>query len=116
MAADSLDERANRILTILATGGAQAYFGEPVTQLEHALQTAALADESQAPDTLVIAALLHDVGHLVHGLSEDIARHGVDGAHENAAHVWLTGQLGIAVTEPVRLHVLAKRYLCCVDP
>src|SRR5262245_3556655 len=109
-------ERANRILDILATGGAQAYFGEPVTQLEHALQTAALADECQAPDPLIIAALLHELGHLLHGFHEDIARLGVDAKHEEAAHLWLAGQFGSAVIEPIRLHVLAKRYLCHVDP
>lgn len=109
-------EKARQILAVLSEGGAEAYFGEPVTQLEHALQSAALAQRDEASDTLVVAALLHDIGHLVVGGSEDIADHGVDARHEDAGDRWLTHFFGPAVTEPIRLHVAAKRYLCAVEP
>jgi gamma-butyrobetaine dioxygenase len=101
---------------LFATGGNAAYFGEPVSQTEHALQTAHLAESEGAPDSLVVAALLHDVGHLLHGLPETIADEGVDGRHESAGSDWLARHFGPAVSDPVRLHVAAKRYLCAVDP
>lgn len=108
-------EITDRILTLLNTGGANAYFGEPVTQLEHALQAAALAERCEAPDALVVAALLHDIGHLLHGLAEDIAQLGVDGGHEEIGDRWLCAHFSRAVTEPIRLHVAAKRYLCATE-
>lgn len=106
----------DQLMALLRTGGAVAYFGEPVSQLEHALQAAAEAERACAPDALVVAALLHDVGHLVHGLPEDVARHGVDGRHEVAAERWLSERFSRVVTEPIRLHVAAKRYLCAIEP
>jgi [1-hydroxy-2-(trimethylamino)ethyl]phosphonate dioxygenase len=112
-------ERADltdRILGLLADRGAESYVGEPVTQLEHALQTAALAEDAGAPDALVVAALLHDIGHLLHGLAEDLADQGVDARHEDVGDRWLSAHFGRAVTEPIRLHVAAKRYLCAVEP
>jgi phosphonate degradation associated HDIG domain protein len=109
-------EKVGQILAVLVEGGTEAYFGESVTQLEHALQSAALAERDEASDTLVVAALLHDIGHLVAGGSEDIAEHGVDARHEDAGDRWLAEFFGPAVTEPIRLHVVAKRYLCAVEP
>jgi phosphonate degradation associated HDIG domain protein len=103
------------ITRLFETGGNAAYFGEPVSQTEHALQTAHLADSEGAPDALVVAALLHDVGHLLHGLPETIAEQGVDGRHEAGGSDWLARNFGPAVSDPVRLHVAAKRYLCAVD-
>lgn len=105
-----------RILDLFATRGAAAYHGEAVSQEEHALQAAELAEREGAPDALVVAALLHDVGHLLEGQDEDLAERGVDGRHEEAAHAWLSEYFGPEVTEPIRLHVAAKRYLCAVDP
>ena len=105
----------DRVIDVLESGGASLYFGEAVTQLEHALQTAALADHASASDALVVAALLHDIGHLVHGLDEHIADHGSDAHHEDVGHLWLSDYFGPAVTEPIRLHVAAKRFLCATD-
>lgn len=106
----------DRVSSLFAHGGARAYFGEPVTQTAHALQCAQLAERDGAGPALIVAALLHDVGHLLHGLPEDIADQGLDARHEQAGHEWLSRHFGDAVTEPVRLHVDAKRYLCAVEP
>jgi phosphonate degradation associated HDIG domain protein len=101
---------------LFADNGRAAYFGEPVSQTEHALQAAHLAEEAGAGNALVVAALLHDVGHLQHGLPESIAEHGVDAHHETVGAQWLARHFGAVVVEPVRLHVTAKRYLCTIDP
>ncbi len=106
----------DEIEALFLTRGEAAYFGEAVSQVEHALQAARLAESENASDALVVAALLHDVGHLVHGLDETIADQGIDGRHEVAGHQWLGSHFGPEVTEPIRLHVAAKRYLCAVEP
>ncbi len=108
-------ECIDRILTVFEKRGADAYFGEPVSQQEHAVQAAWLAVQEGAPDTLVAAALLHDIGHLL-GEEDDPAERGIDGHHENAGCAWLAAAFGPEVTEPIRLHVAAKRYLCAVEP
>jgi gamma-butyrobetaine dioxygenase len=107
---------SSEILELFQTRGQEAYFGEGVSQREHALQAAWLAESSHARPALVVAALLHDIGHLIHGLPEDIADQGVDGFHEAAGARWLETHFGPEVTEPIRLHVDAKRYLCASDP
>ena len=104
------------ILHLFAKKGAAAYHGEDVSQEEHALQAAELAQRESAPDRLVAAALLHDLGHLLDGQDEDLAERGLDGCHEEAGCAWLSRHFGPEVTEPIRLHVDAKRYLCAVDP
>jgi phosphonate degradation associated HDIG domain protein len=109
-------DRVEGLLALLSTGRGQQYFGEPVTQLEHALQTAALAEREGASDHLVVAALLHDIGHLLHEFDENIAADGVDAKHERVAGEWLAAHFDAGVTGPARLHVDAKRYLCAVDP
>jgi gamma-butyrobetaine dioxygenase len=106
----------DHILDLLLAAGGESYFGEPVSQLEHALQTASLAVRGGAVDTLVVAALLHDIGHVLHGEPEHVADEGVDTRHENAGDQWLRAGFGPSVTEPIRLHVAAKRYLCAIDP
>jgi phosphonate degradation associated HDIG domain protein len=105
----------DEILDLFATRGAAAYHGEAVSQEEHALQAADLAVREGVPGALVIAALLHDVGHLLDGQDEDLAERGLDGRHEEAGCAWLSRHFGPEVTEPIRLHVAAKRYLCAVD-
>jgi [1-hydroxy-2-(trimethylamino)ethyl]phosphonate dioxygenase len=107
---------ADEIFEVFDTRGHEAYFGEAVSQLEHALQTARLAEQSGAGPSLVAAALLHDIGHLIHGLPETVADKGIDAKHEAAGEAWLALRFGPAVTDPVRLHVEAKRYLCHTDP
>ncbi|NKC31092.1 phosphonate degradation HD-domain oxygenase [Falsiroseomonas selenitidurans] len=87
-----------------------------INQQQHALQAAALAEREGRGDALVVAALLHDIGHMVHDLGENPADAGIDDRHEELGHAWLTDHFGAEVTEPVRLHVAAKRYLCAVEP
>lgn len=96
-------------------GGDSLYGGEAVTQLEHALQAAWLAEQESATDDLVTAALLHDVGHLLHTLPDDAPEKGIDDCHEDLAARALDGLFELPVIEPVRLHVPAKRYLCATD-
>jgi len=105
----------DEIIELFARRGDDVYLGEPVSQLEHALQTAFQAEQEGASDTLIAAALLHDAGHLLHNLPEDIADHGIDGRHEHVGAMWLARYFPGAVTEPIRLHVSAKRYLCARD-
>ena len=106
---------ADAIAEFFARSGGELYFGEAVTQREHALQCAALAERAGASPSLIVAALLHDVGHLLHDAGESLADDAVDGLHEVVGHRWLSRFFGPDVTEPVRLHVDAKRYLCAVD-
>jgi len=103
------------IFELFETQGSQLYGMEAVTQLEHALQCAQLSLADQAEETLVAAALLHDIGHLMHPLGDDVAARGIDDRHEYRALPVLKRLFGAAVAEPVRLHVAAKQYLCAVD-
>jgi len=96
--------------------GNDLYGGEPVTQLQHALQCAQLAENEGASAALITAALLHDVGHLLEDDFEDAPEHDSDRRHEDLGDAFLSKWFGPNVTEPVRLHVAAKRYLCAVDP
>ncbi len=106
----------DEICELFSTKGHAAYIGEPVSQLEHALQSAWHAEQRGAGDPLVVAALLHDFGHLVHKLPEDCADLGIDDRHEALGQAWLRRHFAPEVTEPIRLHVAAKRYLCATEP
>lgn len=91
-------------------------YGEGVSQLDHALQCGAFAERDGASPALVAAAFLHDIGHLLHDLPQDIADQGIDTQHESTGSAWLSQYFGPEVTEPVRMHVAAKRYLAAVEP
>ncbi len=110
-----IDPVTQEILQLFHARGGSQYGGEAVTQAEHALQAAFFAERANADASLIAAALLHDVGHLLHALPEDAPDHGIDDAHEELAARWLESRFGPAVVEPVRLHVAAKRYLCQAD-
>jgi phosphonate degradation associated HDIG domain protein len=101
---------------LFAERGARDYVGEPVSQAEHALQCAALAEAGGQPDAVVAAALLHDVGHLLESDALAALEAGDDQVHEDLARDFLAPHFPPDVTEPVRLHVAAKRYLCAVEP
>ena len=104
------------IADLFASEGARDYLGEPVTQASHMLQAAALARAGGAHPPLVAAALLHDVGHFTSAISGHDLMRGADNRHSDAGADWLAQWFGEEVTEPVRLHVAAKRYLCAVEP
>lgn len=108
--------RVDEVMQLMQQRGGGAYFGEPVSQLEHALQAASFASQEGGTPELIAAALLHDVGHLLHDLGEDVMDEGLDTRHEEAGYRWVLLRFGSGVAEPVRLHVVAKRYLCAVDP
>ena len=91
-------------------------YGEGVTQTEHAIQSAVHADQQEEGDALICAALLHDIGHLLHEDGRYHAAEGIDAVHETVGAEFLEHFFGPEVTEPVRLHVDAKRYLCAVEP
>jgi phosphonate degradation associated HDIG domain protein len=106
----------DEVFSLFRARGQGAYFSEAVTETEHALQCAHLAELAGAGSELIAAALLHDIGHLLHDLPENIAEQGRDARHEDLGAVRLARHFGPAIVDPVRLHVAAKRYLCAVEP
>jgi len=106
---------ADEILAIFHRRGPEAYFGENVSTTEHSLQAAHFAQSAGAPPALIVAALLHDIGHLVEDVPDDIAEWAVDAHHEETGGHWLAKRFPADVSEPVRLHVPAKRYLLATD-
>jgi [1-hydroxy-2-(trimethylamino)ethyl]phosphonate dioxygenase len=106
---------ADEVFTLFARRGSEAYFGERVSMTEHALQAAYFAGQESAAEQLVLAALLHDIGHLIEEVPDDLADWKTDARHEEAGARWIARRLPPEVSEPVRLHVPAKRYLCATD-
>lgn len=104
------------LIRLFEQRGDEQYDGEPVTQLQHALQSATLAELAGATDELVVAALLHDIGHLLHELGPTPSSFGKDDLHQYRCLPYLRFLFGPAVLEPIRLHVDAKRYLCALEP
>ncbi|MDB6083351.1 MAG: phosphonate degradation operons associated domain protein [Gammaproteobacteria bacterium] len=105
----------DEILEIFSMRGSGAYFGERVSMLEHALQAAYFAQVAMAPPSLIVASLLHDIGHLVVDVPDDLADWVEDARHEDIGSRWLADRFPAEVSEPVRLHVPAKRYLCATN-
>jgi phosphonate degradation associated HDIG domain protein len=105
----------DEILAIFQRRGADAYFGECVSTIEHSLQAAYFAQAAGAPPGLIVAALLHDIGHLVEEVPNDLADWIEDAHHERVGGRWLALRFRPEVSEPVRLHVPAKRYLLATD-
>lgn len=104
------------IADIFQRRGADSYLGEPVTMSEHMLQAALLAEKAQAGDALIAAALLHDIGHYTSEFPPDAQDQGIDNRHNEAGAAVLAPYFPKSVTECVRHHVPAKRYLCATDP
>ena len=102
---------ADQLIALFRELGQEPY-GEHITQEEHAIQCAALAQSEGAPESLVLAALLHDVGHLIEQADDAFGYH----KHDKSGAQFLAQFFGPDVTQPVRLHVTAKRYLCAVEP
>ena len=105
----------DQIHAAFAKRGYQGY-GEGVSQIDHAIQCGVFAERDGASPALVAAAFLHDIGHLLHDLPDDVAERGIDTQHEAVGSAWLSQYFGPEVTEPVRLHVAAKRYLASIEP
>lgn len=108
---------AASIIELFETLGRKTYLLEGVSQREHALQAAALAEAEGGTADLVVAALVHDIGHLLvqrcdqgEGAPQEAL------PHEEIGAAWLEALFGPSITEPIRLHVEAKRYLCAVEP
>ena len=109
------DQIIDFILNLFAHRGAQEYMGETVTMSQHMEQSAACAVADGAPDSLVIAALLHDIGHFIGEHPIEALENGIDNVHEEAGARYLEPFFPASITEPIRLHVAAKRYLCATD-
>jgi gamma-butyrobetaine dioxygenase len=101
----------DEVAALFDSHGRETY-GEGVSIAEHCLQTAALARAESADPALVVAALLHDIGHLIELRDDAFGYH----KHDQSGGIWLAARLPAAVSEPVRLHVAAKRYLCAIEP
>ncbi|MFM8358690.1 MAG: HD domain-containing protein, partial [Verrucomicrobiota bacterium] len=100
-----------QILEVFQERGHRRY-GEHVTELQHALQCASMAQDAGEAPEIVGACLLHDFGHLLHDLGEDIAERGIDARHEHVGANRLAAVFVAEVVEPIRMHADAKRYLC----
>jgi predicted HD phosphohydrolase len=106
-----------KIVSIYERRGNEKYADEEVTQLQHALHCAKLALDEQAPPPMVVAAFLHDIGHILGqdalpaGVEQDLHDH-----HEETGFAFLTQHFSPVIADPVRLHVAAKRWLCTTDP
>jgi gamma-butyrobetaine dioxygenase len=110
IAADS--SRVLREIEALFVAHGHETYGEGITMAEHGLQTAALARMEGSDEALVIAGLLHDIGHFLELRDDEFGYH----KHDRSGGDWLAARFSAAVSEPVRLHVAAKRYLCAVEP
>jgi phosphonate degradation associated HDIG domain protein len=116
MSRPSAETLRRELLEIFVGRATRRYGLSGVNQLQHALQAAALAEADNASPATVLASLLHDVGHMIHALGDDPAARGLDDVHEELGAKWLAERFPVEVSEPVRLHVAAKRYLCTIEP
>lgn len=108
---------ASKITALFDELGGSRYGEEEVTQLQHALQCGQLAMQANAAPALIAAAFLHDIGHILNGdeLPNDSAAN-LDDDHEAIGYQFLLEHFGAQIADPVRLHVVAKRYLCTTQP
>ena len=87
------------------------YIGEKVTMSEHMIQTAMLAEKAKCNDELICSCLLHDYGHFILDNPDELVKLDVDGEHENIGYEYLKNFFKKEIVEPIKYHVLAKRYL-----
>lgn len=95
--------------------GADSYLGEDVTMSQHMLQAAQLAEEAHASDEIIVAALLHDIGHYTNEFPEDALEQGVNNFHDEAGAAVMQSHFPDSIINCIRYHVDAKRYLCATD-
>ena len=110
------DNVVDKLDALFAAIAGTSYLGEPITVAEHMLQSAACARRDGADDALIAAALLHDVGYYVDPAPDNANETDRSKRHDLAAARILAPVLPAGVTEPIRLHVDAKRYLCAIEP
>lgn len=103
------------IADIFARRGVESYIGENVSMSQHMLQAAMLAQDERADDELIAAALLHDIGHFTSEFGFDAYLDDVDNIHEEVGAKLLEPFFPASISESVRLHVGAKRYLCATN-
>ena len=101
---------------LFSQNSAREYLGEDVTLVEHMLQCATLALEDGASSQMIVAALLHDVGHLLIPDALEQQDSGIDAHHDEVGFDWLAQRFSDEVSIPVKLHVNAKRYLVTTNP
>jgi gamma-butyrobetaine dioxygenase len=101
---------------IFQSAEAANYLGEDVTMAEHMLQCAAFAQSENASGELIITSLTHDMGHLHTSDADELQNSGTDAHHDDVGANWLAERFGLGVSQPVRLHVAAKRYLVTTNP
>ncbi len=111
----SRDTIVSFIGDIFERRGADSYLGEQVTMSQHMLQGAQLAEQAGAGDTMIAAALLHDIGHYTNEFPDDALAKGIDNHHDTAGAAVIAPFFPTVVTDCVRYHVAAKRYLCATD-
>lgn len=104
------------LVELFESGGSAEYLGESVTMKEHMLQCADLAVRNGASNELIVAALTHDIGHLLISDALFMQESNIDAHHDELGANWLADRFPESVSEPVRLHVGAKRYLVSTDP
>ncbi|PRC92773.1 HD domain-containing protein [Solimicrobium silvestre] len=104
------------ITELFSNADTHLYGGEAITHQQHALQTAWMAEQANEDDALIIACLLHDLGHMLFGQGDEYLACGIDDRHEQKIVPFLSLLFPAEVLEPIRWHVDAKRYLCYADP
>lgn len=114
--ADTPEEIIALLRDILVRRGSESYLGEAVSMSEHMLQTAWIAEQAGESPGVIVAALLHDIGHYTGEFGDDFLDIGVDNLHEVTGEKILRSWFPPEVCEPVRWHVDAKRYLCATEP
>jgi gamma-butyrobetaine dioxygenase len=104
------------IAALFNSAEAEEYLGEDITLIEHMVQCGDLARSNEAPDWLVVASLLHDVGHILIPDAKEAQDAGTDRHHDEIGASWIAQRFPASVVEAVRLHVDAKKYLVATDP
>ena len=87
------------------------YIGEKLTISEHMIQSAMLAEKAKCNDDLICSCLLHDYGHFLIESPDNLVRNNKDGEHESIGYEYLKKFFNKEIVEPIKYHVLAKRYL-----